>query len=297
MARLPRRRGRLASGFSIGRQRFIQTGLAGSRFQDPYYFAVSLSAGRFAVFFLLAELTINTVFACLYLAVPGCVLNMRPGVFTDAFFFSLETLATVGYGFMAPATLYGHVVSAIEIVTGVAFTGIMTGLLFLRFSRPRARIVYADHPLVTAHNGRPTLMLRLGNARASFLTKATFTLHAMTLQVSEEGRELRSIQELALLRNQLPIFAILATLMHVIDNDSPLHGLDADALHASDMRLFVTISARDEITGQEVSDFRMFYGGDVKFGVRYVDAIRTVGGDQTIADYAQISAVEADGTG
>ena len=291
-----KRRRKLPSSFSIGTQDFIQKNLTPTNLRDPYYFAVSLSARGFAVFFLLAELTINTVFALLYLAVPGCVSNMRLGYPADAFFFSLETLATIGYGVMAPATTYGHVVSACEIVTGTAFTAIITGLLFLRFSRPKARIVYADHPVVTTHNGKPTLMLRLGNGRSSFMTNAVFSLHALTRQVSIEGQHQRGIQDLRLVRPRLPVFAIFTTLMHVIDEDSPLHRRDARPDIPDDLRLVITMTARDQTTGQNVSDLHAFLGADIKVGMRYVDAIRVLDDNRLVADYASISAMEADGT-
>ena len=88
-------------------------------------------------------LSANVVFATLFWLVPGSVAQARPGSFADAFFFSIETLATVGYGEMYPATLYGHVVAAAEIVCGLAFIAILTGLTFVRFSRPRAKLVFA----------------------------------------------------------------------------------------------------------------------------------------------------------
>ena len=280
--------------FSIGEQDFIQTGLRRFDPRDPYYFAVSLSWGAFLVLFLSVELAINTLFALLYLAVPGSIANVRPGAFTDVFFFSLETLATVGYGVMAPATLYGHLVSGIEIVTGVIFTGIMTGLLFVRFSKPRARILYADNPVVTLHNGQPTFMLRVGNARSSILINARFTMHVLVPLVSDEGRLTRSIVEMPMVHARLPIFAILYTLMHVIDEASPLAGLDATSIGEHELRFFVTITARDQATGQEVSDVRLYTGADVRFGMRYTDAIRMGADNRTTADYALIGATEAD---
>jgi Ion channel len=143
----------------------VKRGASRYDFSDPYHIAIELSWKEFALAFAGLELGINVVFALLYLARPGCVANMRPGSFSDAFFFSIETLATVGYGTMAPATLYGHIVSAIEIVCGMVFTAIMTGLLFVRFSKPRPRILYADQAVVTSHNCLPTLMVRIANGR------------------------------------------------------------------------------------------------------------------------------------
>jgi inward rectifier potassium channel len=88
-------------------------------------------------------------------SLPGDLVNAAPGSFSSAFFFSVGTLSTVGYGVMAPSSTYGHVVSATEIVTGTASTAIVTGLLFVRFSRPKAKILYADNAVVSIRNGKP----------------------------------------------------------------------------------------------------------------------------------------------
>jgi len=134
------------------------------------------------------------------------VLNARPGSFADVFFFSIETLATVGYGVMAPATLYGHVVSATEIISGMGFTAIVTGLTFVRFSRPRAKIVYATHPVVTTFNGQPTLMIRIGNGRLSLMTDARARLNALIMQKTDEGSMFRRSHELRLMQDRFPLF-------------------------------------------------------------------------------------------
>jgi inward rectifier potassium channel len=173
---------------STGAPELIKRGASRYAFSDPYHLAVEMSWKEFALAFAGLELGINVVFALLYLARPGCVANMRPGSFSDAFFFSLETLATVGYGTMAPATLYGHAVSAIEIVCGMVFTAIMTGLLFVRFSKPRPRILFADQAVVTSHNCSPTLMVRIANGRMTLLTNAPVALPATPLPVPGVGR-------------------------------------------------------------------------------------------------------------
>jgi inward rectifier potassium channel len=155
-----------------GAVEIVKRGVARYDFRDPYRIAIELSWKEFALTFIGLELGINTAFALLYLASPGCIANVRAGSFSDAFFFSIETLATVGYGTMTPATFYGHVVSAIEIVSGLIFTAIMTGLLFVRFSKPRPKILFADQAVVTSHNCTPTLMVRIANGRITLLTNA-----------------------------------------------------------------------------------------------------------------------------
>jgi inward rectifier potassium channel len=149
-----------ASGIEI-----IKRGAARYDFGDLYHIAIEMSWKGFALAFVGLEVGINIIFAQLYLASPGCIANARQGSFSDAFFFSIETLATVGYGTMVPVTLYGHSISAIEIVCGMVFIAIMTGLLFVRFSKPRPKILFADQAVVTSHNCSPTLMVRIANGR------------------------------------------------------------------------------------------------------------------------------------
>ena len=279
---------------TIGAQEFIKVGLARFDPHDPYYFAISLNWRRFGLLFIAAEATINTLFATLYTLQPGAIANQPAGNrFVSAFYFSLETLATVGYGEMYPGTPYGHVVSSLEIVTGTVFTAIMTGLLFIRFSKPRAKMLYATHPVVTTNNGQRTLMLRIGNARASLLHNATASIHVLVRSQSQEGEAQTNIIDLPLVRSRNPVFVVLWTLMHVIEEGSPLRDMGPEELAA--VRLVVAVSAWDPAIGQEVSNVHTIAGADIRVGMRYVQAIRSVGQTRTITDYALLSMLEPDG--
>jgi inward rectifier potassium channel len=205
-----------------GAVEIVKRGATRYDFSDPYHIAIEMRWKEFVLAFLGLELGINVVFALLYLASPGCVANVRPGSFSDAFFFSIETLATVGYGTMVPATLYGHTVSAIEIVCGMVFTAIMTGLLFVRFSKPRPKILFADQAVVTSHNCSPTLMVRIANGRMTLLTSAMVRLGVVLLEESPEGHLLRRLHDLALSNASLSLFPLTWTVMHEIDENSPL---------------------------------------------------------------------------
>jgi inward rectifier potassium channel len=131
--------------------------------------AVALSWPQFSAALLARCLSANVVFATLFWLVPDSVANAQPDSFADAFFFNIETLATVGYGEMYPATLYGHVVASSEILCGLGFTAILTGLTFVRFSRPRAKLIFAAGPVVAKHHGKPTLMLRMATGAQACL--------------------------------------------------------------------------------------------------------------------------------
>jgi inward rectifier potassium channel len=261
---------------------------------DPYHIAVALSWPHFALALVAVDLTINVVFALLYLIQPGSIASARPGSFSDAFFFSLETLATVGYGVMAPATLYGHCVSAVEIVTGMAFTAIMTGLLFVRFSRPKAKIIYADNPVVASYNGQPTLMVRIANGRMSVLTDGSARLVVLLLERTTEGQTFRGSHELRLVRPRIPVFALTWTLMHPIDAQSPLAGFDSKGLCGTQARLYLSLDARDIALGAMVHDMHDWSAEDVLFGTRYSDAVSTDEQGRAIADLTRIHLVEPD---
>jgi inward rectifier potassium channel len=263
-------------------------------FSDPYHLAVTLSWPQFILALLGTYLLVNFVFAVVYWLVPGAIANAHAGSLADAFFFSFETLATVGYGEMYPGSLYGHLVACAEIATGLGFTAIMTGLTFVRFSRPRAKFILAEHLVVCLHNGASTLMLRIGNGRLTSLADARAKLHILLRDVSTEGVTFRRVHELPLLRSHLPIFPLTWTLMHVVDEASPLFGHDAAALIAGEANLFVTLEARDPSLAVVVHELRTYGPHHVDFGVRYVDVISTLPDGTTMADMTLISETEPD---
>jgi inward rectifier potassium channel len=261
---------------------------------DPYHFAIALSWPKFALLFLCLNLAINVLFALLYIAQPGSIANARPGAFADAFFFSMETLATVGYGAMSPGTYYGHVIAAIEIITGMAFTAIMTGLTFVRFSRARAKILYAEKAVVAHYNGRPTLMIRIGNGRASLLTDVHARLSVLIGEHTHEGQFYRRVHDLKLSRSRLPMFALTWTIMHEIDETSPLAGYDGESFRDADVRLFLALEARDLTLDATVRDMKDYLPGSVVFGMRYADAVSIDEQGRTVADLRRIGLLEDD---
>ena len=274
-----------------------KSGLRRVDWRDPYHLALSQSWPRFFAAMLGLELALNSVFACLYLLQRGAVANARPGCFTDAFFFSLETLATVGYGVMAPATLYGHIVSAIEILTGVAFTAVLTGLVFGRFSRPKAKILYAEHAVIGMHDGTRALTIRIANGRLTLLADAQARVSALLMEVTAEGQRFRRPHDLVLQRASFPLFALTWTLVHVIDASSPLFGWDQRRLQAEDVRLFVTLRARDVALAADVHDIHSYGHGEILFGMRYRDAVSWDEQGRTVADLDKLSLVVPDDTG
>jgi inward rectifier potassium channel len=283
-----------AARVRLGSYELKKKGVSRFDMRDPYHLAVALTWPQFLAGLLAIYLLVNTVFAILFWLIPGSVANARPHNFGDVFFFSIETLATVGYGEMYPSTLYGHVIAATEIVGGLAFTAIVTGLTFVRFSRPRAKLIFAANPVVAIHNGKPMLMLRVGNGRLAVLLDAAAKLNVLLSITSSEGKRFRRVQELRLERAHLPAFPLTWTLMHVLDEHSPLHGYDTERVIAAGTQLFVTLEARDPTLAALVHDIRNYRPEDIRFGMRYADAVIIAEDGTPVADLTKIGALEPD---
>jgi len=279
----------------IGPLDVTKVGIARFDLRDPYHLALTASWPVFTLAVLTLYIAINILFATLYVAVPGSIGNARPGSIFDGFFFSMETLATVGYGQMYPATTYGHLVSVAEIMSGMAFTAITTGLIFVRFSRPRAKILFADHAVITPYNGMPTLMVRIANGRMTLLTDLKVRLSALIREHSSEGYSMRRVNDLVLQRSNVPMFALTMTMMHPIDESSPLYGHTAQSLLDGDVRLFLSVEARDSAISATVHDLKDYRAHDVRFGMKYADAVTVDPDGRTMADLTKISAIEPDG--
>jgi inward rectifier potassium channel len=280
----------------FGDTEFIKTGTSRYDLSDPYSIAVTVSWKQFFILLILTELSLNSVFATLYTISPGCIANARPGSFVDSFFFSIETLATVGYGAMAPATLYGHIVSASEIVCGLIFTAIVTGLIFVRFSKPRPNILFAEKAVVTQHNGKPTLMIRIANGRQSVLAGASAQLTLLKASVSAEGRTTRQALELPLTRGMMPLFLLTWTLMHEIDQDSPLYSGDLKSILNEETVLILSVFAKDHSAGSDVFDIRFYDSSRILLGMAYQDAVSRDEQGRPHADLAKLSLVEPENT-
>jgi inward rectifier potassium channel len=282
------------ANLSLGSYTVTKRGVARYDWADPYRIAVSLSWPQFLAAIFGIYISVTSAFALAYALVPGAVANARPRVFADHFFFSIETLATVGYGEMYPASLYGHVIATFEILTGVVFTAILTGLIFVRFSKPRAKFLFADHPVVTRHNGQRTLMVRVGNGRAVVLSDAQARLSVLIAERSAEGAQFRRTHQLALVREKIPVFPLTWTLMHVIDEQSPLYGMTPSRAAETDVRLFLVLEARDPDLASIVHDLRNYEPAAVRFNMHYVDVIEDDENGRPCADMTRLSDLEPD---
>jgi inward rectifier potassium channel len=232
-----------------------------------------------------AYLFFNAVFALFYLASPGSVANARPGSFGDAFFFSVQTMATIGYGVMAPQTLYANILVTAEALLGMASFAVAAGLIFARFSQPTARILFSRVAVVTAFNGVPTLMFRCANERRNQIFEAQVHVDFARQETSAEGWALRRSFELALARNRNPQFSLSWTVMHPIDAQSPLYGIDPDLLASQEAAIVVTLTGIDETLSQTVFARTSYRADEILWGRKFADILSETEAGETLVDY------------
>lgn len=256
-----------------GRVLVPRIGVERRALNDVYYSLLHLRWGWLIPLLFAIYLLIVTVFALLYRLDPSGVANARPDAFADYFFFSVYTLATIGYGTFAPESLWAHVLVTVEAFTGLLLMAMLTGLTFAKFSRPTARVIFSRHGVVATLDGRETLMLRMANGRDGNVVEATLRLTLVRDVRSAEGVAMRRFYDLPLLRSWTPIFALTWTVYHVIDEDSPMYGLGAAELTASHAELVVTLSGVDETLGQSINARYSYAADDIAWNARFVDVI------------------------
>lgn len=276
-------------------QRVIRLGRRLGLHRDLYHWFLTLPLPAVAAICVAVYMALNVVFALLYLADPGAIANARPGNLADAFFFSVQTVATIGYGNMYPETLYVNVLVTIETVSGLLYFALITGLLFTRFSRPSARVLFTHHAVVAPYEGVPTLMFRMANERSNQILQAEVTVTLLRAEQSSEGMPMWRQHDLTLVRGQSSFFSLSWTIFHRIDEDSPLWGETAESLIAGDAEIVVLLAGVDEVLSQTVYARHAYEAADIKWGYRFADVLISDGtGDdeRVIIDYTHFDDVE-----
>ena len=242
--------------------------------KDIYHFIL---ARGWPTFFALVGATFlgaNIVFAALYLAQPGCIANARPGSFEDAFYFSVQTIATIGYGGMYPMTRYAHIVVVTEAMTGMLGIAVITGLTFTRFARPSARVLFSNKLTITPRDGVPHLMFRMANWRRNRIVEAQVRVVLLVTERTREGEVLRRQIDVPLVRDRTAVFFLTWTALHKIDASSPFHGPDALAkLGEKNAGLFLSLIGYDETIGQTIIARHEYALSDIAVGARFVDVL------------------------
>ena len=295
MAKLRRKRAKEKPHLVRFGHREIETlGLSQGFWTDLYHRAMTVYwpvfFGSAAVLFV----TLNAVFGFLYWLGHEPIANAEGNGPLAYFYFSIETLATVGYGDMHPQTDYGHLIATVEIFTGMSFLAVMTGLIFARFSRPRARFVFADTAVITQHEGRQALMIRTANARHNTISRANARLWLIRAERSREGDQLRRFYELKLDRSEHPMFVLSWMLFHIIDKDSPLYGATASDLEEGDALFVLNVGGLDDSSAQQLYARHVYSWRDIRWNHRYKDITSVSPQGRFLLDYTKFNDVVAE---
>lgn len=235
----------------------------------------------------------NMFFAVAYLVGEENIANARPGSLMDAFSFSIQTMATIGYGAMYPKTLYAHILVAIEAFVGLLGVAMATGLMFARFSRPTARVVLSQNAVILPYNGVPTLMFRAANKRGNQILEARLWVTLLRDETTVEGHTMRRIYDMKLTRSHSPFFVLTWTAMHPIDEESPLYGETPESLANSDAEIMIALTGIDETVAQTVHTRYTYAVRNILWNFKFTDVISTLPTGQRVIDYANFHDVEA----
>jgi inward rectifier potassium channel len=222
----------------------------------PYLFLISLPWPAFLALVFAAYLATNTIFAALYYSLgPGHLQGGdapdKLNRFLNAFFFSAHTLTTVGYGNIAPGSISANVLAVIEALIGLLGFALATGILFGRFSRPSARIGFSENALIAPYEGRTSLQFRILNRRPNALMEIEATVILMLVE-GEPGKQKRTFQGLTLERDDIDFLALTWTVVHPIDESSPLFGKTQEDAEHKQAEVIILIKGFDETFSQSV---------------------------------------------
>jgi inward rectifier potassium channel len=250
----------------------------------PWSAALGMIAIAFFVF--------NVGFALVFLETGG--IAGADGSFTDALSFSVQTMATVGYGVMHPASNPANGAMIIESMFGIIFTALATGLVFAKFSRPTTRVAFTSNIVITTFERKPTLMFRIGNRRSNLILEAHLHVVAIMTTVTAEGETFYKASDLQLVRDRQVGMARGWTVMHTIDETSPLYGLDASALAKAELEIHIALTGIDDVTTQSVHTMHQYTDQDVKFGYRFADTLRVLPDGLYVVDLNKFDAIVPD---
>ncbi|MCO4748034.1 MAG: low temperature requirement protein A [Proteobacteria bacterium] len=234
----------------------------------------------------------NAIFGALYLLDPGSVTTIEDGNFTQAFSFSVQTMATIGYGVMAPVSTYAHVLVWVEAFLGIVGTALFTGLVLAKAARPSMKALFSENVVIHQLHGQRTLSFRVGNARGNEIVEASMNVALLLDEVSPEGHELRRLADLKLTRSFSPMFSLSWSVFHPIDEDSPLFGMTEEECDTRLRAIICTMTGHDGTYGQTVHARHLYNSDKILEGYSFVDVISTLPDGRIQVDFTKFHDVE-----
>jgi len=258
--------------------------------RDLYHHLIGASWWNVIGVISLAFILVNLIFAVVYVLTDG-IAGARPGSFSDAFFFSVQTMGTIGYGIMSPKNFAGNVLVTLESLAGLVGLAVATGLVFAKFSRPRARVIFSRVAVIAPRDGVPMLMFRMANERANYIAEAQLSVVLLRTETTLEGETLRKIHDLHLVRSRSPTFVLSWTALHPLTRESPLHGVTPESLKGTDCEVVVTLTGIDQTLSQTIHARHSYVAEEVVFNARFADMISILPDGKRRVDYARFHEV------
>ena len=278
----------------VGAPGVVKIGLETRYFDDIYHYMMEASWARLIVIIGVIYSTTNALFATLYVLSGDSIAGAEKGSFTDAFFFSVQTLSTVGYGVMSPKGPLGGVLVTAEAFIGLLGMAMASGLMFSKFARPTARVIFSSRVIVTTRNGKPCLVMRMANGRGNEIIEATLRVSVLKPEVTAEGERMRRFHDLVLTRNQTPLFTLTWMVIHEITESSPLFGETEASLREMSVRFIVTLTGIDSTFAQTIHARTSYFADDIVWGGRFVDVTSQLPDGRLQVDYTKFHDVVID---
>ncbi len=261
-----------------------------SPFTDLYHFLVR-SPWPVLLMLVLAAFTIMNGFFGLLYWFDGGVQGARPDSYPDMFFFSVQTMATIGYGVLHPTTFFANALVSVEALMGLVGLALMTGLVFAKFSLPSARVRFSRYAVISRRDGVPSLMFRMANLRESRILEAQMHLVFARLETTAEGERLRRFYDLRVQRERTALFALSWTAVHQITADSPLAGQTPQSLKESVAMVVVSLTGLEETFSQTVSARNYYDADSILWGKRLADMTTFQPDGTPLMDYSRFDDV------
>lgn len=269
---------------SNARRLAIVKGQDSGRWTDFYHVVLIMPWWSFFALLALSFVVINALFAFAFMTDAQAFANGKPPTFWDAFLFSVQTIGSLSYTVSVPKSAFANAVVSVEAFVGIVYMGVVTALLFARFSRPYARVVFSKVALITPFDGTPTLMFRAANQRGNQVLDASVTVTLARQMTTREGIVMRRFEELPLMRSRTSLFALSWTVMHRIDATSPLNGLSLEDLQAAQMEIVVLLSGRDDTLADTIYARHAYQPEHIVWNHRFTDVLSVAANGMRIVD-------------
>jgi inward rectifier potassium channel len=241
---------------------------------DFYHWLLGTTWSKFMLLVIAVYLGTNFIFALAYLACgPGAITNTEPGALLDVFYFSVQTMATIGYGRMTPVGHWPNSIVTFEAFFGIVYSALTTGLAFARFTRPTAGVHFSKVAVVGNHDGVRTLKFRVANDRSSHIVEAQLRLWLIAESTTAEGERYRRSVELALHRSESPVFSLTWTAMHSLDETSPLAECFSQGSSNHLWHLLVTFTGYHESLANQVYARHVYLPKDIQQNATFIDIV------------------------